>query len=374
MRRLSWVPLCVLFAACGPLQTSRSDYIPNRDDIAFTTYHVPMHSGFSDKLTIRVADPGADGMLIEVSGPGGGIFRLTSFLTPDGSELVEDGTFITRDAREYPGLVDWLYPNMPQRTADSGDYKVTIAGQDRSGGTIDGDLMVRVYLTSVPDVDTPVGNIALDFLVLDGALPSLDLLDQVVDDINHIYAQANLSIDDYDAITVSAGSPVVPLDTSPGGPVFNMVGAAQQQGKADSAFRPDAVHVIIVSEIQSSDSVVPGYSLGLPGPFDPGRPNSAVLVASSPFLAPTEGTLDIHGMATTCAHEIAHYLGLYHTSEQSGILHDPIPDTPECAPDADPCPDQDNIMFWTGGTARKKLSEGQMTVMHRHPIVRNFAQ
>ena len=74
-------------------------------------------------------------------------------------------------------------------------------------------------------------------------------------------------------------------------------------------------------------------------------------------------------MAVTCAHEIGHYLGLYHTSERDGRQHDPIADTAECGEGAITCPDGGNIMFWTGGGARSRLTAGQGVVMRRHPLV-----
>ena len=74
-------------------------------------------------------------------------------------------------------------------------------------------------------------------------------------------------------------------------------------------------------------------------------------------------------MAVTCAHEVGHYLGLYHTSEHDGGAHDPIADTPECASGDGACPDGDNVMFWTGGGARRLFTAGQGAVMRRHPLV-----
>src|SRR5439155_1255290 len=44
-------------------------------------------------------------------------------------------------------------------------------------------------------------------------------------------------------------------------------------------------------------------------------------------------------------------------------------DTAECSAGAVTCPDDGNIMFWTGGGARSRLSAGQGAVMRRHPLV-----
>ena len=114
---------------------------------------------------------------------------------------------------------------------------------------------------------------------------------------------------------------------------------------------------------------IAGYSLGLPGPFAAERPTAAVLVSLAPFASAATGALDTDGLGTTAAHEIGHYLGLYHTSERDGSEHDPIGDTPECADGEVACADAGNVMFWTGGGGRNKLTAGQGAIMRRHPLV-----
>ena len=65
---------------------------------------------------------------------------------------------------------------------------------------------------------------------------------------------------------------------------------------------------------------------------------------------------------TTIAHEIGHFLGLFHTSEQSFTgIHDPLPDTPDN--------DASYLMFNTG--EGNTLSEWQGIVMRSNPWVRH---
>lgn len=72
------------------------------------------------------------------------------------------------------------------------------------------------------------------------------------------------------------------------------------------------------------------------------------------------------------AHEIGHHLGLWHTTERPGDLHDLVTDTAECALKsghsmvlAEHCPKSgDNLMFWAPkGTS---ISAGQAKVSRRH--------
>jgi hypothetical protein len=125
------------------------------------------------------------------------------------------------------------------------------------------------------------------------------------------------------------------------------------------------LHVVIVRSIGGSEPS--GYSMGLPGPFDADRSNAAVLVSTSAYTD-SENLLDVEGMASTIAHEVGHYLGLYHTSESSGAQHDPIPDSPQC--DGGVCSSEfeTNIMSSGGGASRISVTAGQAFVIKQHPL------
>jgi hypothetical protein len=113
--------------------------------------------------------------------------------------------------------------------------------------------------------------------------------------------------------------------------------------------------------------------MGLPGPIIFDRPNAAVLVASELFIF-FEGFLDTAGLSTSLAHEIGHFMGLYHTSEKDGAAHDVLSDTPECS-EAFACDAEfeKNLMtsaFWLSGptTVRELFTEQQGEVIRRHPL------
>ncbi len=74
-------------------------------------------------------------------------------------------------------------------------------------------------------------------------------------------------------------------------------------------------------------------------------------------------------------HEIAHFMGLFHTTETDGTVSDPLNDTPKCLPQKDANHDglvsvsecagngAENLMFWAGvGT---DLTPGQRSVLRR---------
>ena len=73
------------------------------------------------------------------------------------------------------------------------------------------------------------------------------------------------------------------------------------------------------------------------------------------------------------AHEVGHYLGLYHTSEQFGQGHDPLPDTAECGQREFPsgCDDLDNLMFPFAGIEHTTVTPDQVYVLQVNPLTKD---
>jgi hypothetical protein len=106
-----------------------------------------------------------------------------------------------------------------------------------------------------------------------------------------------------------------------------------------------------------------GVAATVAGPKRNGTTSSGVMSAYEDFSASLIGLV--------AAHEIGHFLGLYHTVEQTGE-HDFVDDTPECPPAgtnaACPMPGGGLLLHWQalGGTT---LSPGQGAVLRGHPLV-----
>jgi hypothetical protein len=353
--------LCLAAGCAAQLDTPTVDAVPGRQDVTVLSYRAHVAGGLSEPIAIDLP-AGIDAALVEIAGAGGE-FRLAQLTTPSGRDVVESGGFVTRDAREVDGLVDWLYPNSPSLRLESGRHTLRFTALATSGQVVgDEDVAVRLYTRAGAGAG---GAIKLDVLIADDALDGgsvESVAATLAGRVATLYAQAGVAVADYTAATLHlAGSSELPLD---GGKLALTSLQALQTAMRAAGARPDALHLVVVRALDDGNGPVAGYALGLPGPFAAGRPTAAVLVSAAPFASPSTGVLDTEAMGVTCAHEIGHYLGLYHTSERDGRQHDPIGDTPECA-GASACPDAGNVMFWTGGGARSKLTVGQGAVMRR---------
>ena len=237
----------------------------------------------------------------------------------------------------------------PQQWRPLGDVKIAVHGQfSNDSGFDSGGVEVHVIYTGGTDQD-PVVTEAVD--------ASFELWGEM-------YRQ--VGVEPSFATSVYPGN----VDLSP-----PSLGSFAEYEELMAANDVGVVNLVLVPEFsgQGGASTL-GLAGGIPGPLAP-TPYSAVAVnvaahmGSDLQFTPEEARI----LAETMAHEVGHYLGLFHPVEDGWQWYDAIDDTPECG-NMNDCQNVlgSNLMFpYTvcgGGecVAQANLTTGQGDVLHRY--------
>jgi hypothetical protein len=275
--------------------------------------------------------------------------------------LVDIGDVSGRSERPNGGTVNasFVLPGA-DRSVSNGSYSFDVVGTASSANV----TLIRKR-GSVP----ASGSLDLNLFVLDGSKLSVDNLNRGLAVFQEVYAKAGLQLGALNGYNVTGAQEYLEIDVdddafvNPASPLRQLVKEFTPQAPAQ------AVNLFFVRSL--GDGLF-GISLGLPGSLGiPGTTGSGVVISVS---AHEEASgFDVRNFGQTMSHESGHFLGLYHTSESDGSLHDTISDTPECAatggqlaPSA--CADGQNFMFWAG--VGFDVSAGQKFVLLRCPIVK----
>lgn len=246
---------------------------------------------------------------------------------------------------------------------DSQDICYYLLQENSYGTTID----FNIYLVGVPDMDA-------------ASAPDNPDMQAVLERFGDIYTQAGISLGDINYYDV----------TGEDAQAYQVVRSETDiQELVATTTRPDgdydrvlSANIFFVRSMQlggmggGGGSAI-GISEGIPGAAGlHGTPTSGVVFTSEYMgeTAQTQSGETLDGNQLTgvvMAHEVGHYLGLFHTSEQYGQGYDPLDDTPQCSSGfPDNCPDLDNLMFPLAGTTHTTLSDGQVHTIKANPLTK----
>jgi hypothetical protein len=361
--------LAVLLACCAAACYPADERVALRSDLDRLRLLVGI-DGLSPPVDIAVP-AGTGSMLIEVHGARGRYY-LAELLTPSGRDLVSSATYVSRESEDtYAGQVNWLIPNTPDQPSlrlQEGHYQLTLRGETVWGGPLREEVEIIIYFKREPAPGVGCG-VSLDFLIADDALLAADVApvtQALVDRVARLYRQADIRISDHSWSLVRLPSGSASAADRPQA-VIREVDDWLAYARERKLVRPHAVHVLLVNWLgyldpEQRETRMLGFSMGLPGPYDGGLDNAAILLATR-AAASRSGRFDLDKVAGTMAHELGHYLGLLHTSEKDSDVHDPLDDTPPCVAGCK------NIMAPVSGSSRRvEFTPDQAWVMQRHPI------
>lgn len=346
-----------------------------------------------DVISLTVSALGtADGTYVvnKWTAPGGAVLVTPNWLT-SGSQEDQGGICMScaNRATMSEGAIALIAPNNPAVTLTPGEHTLSIFGikqkpvvnqntgtcgdgictfidqfqcaQDCAPAPLTGKVQFSVFAKVGPGgavPDTGVLDLNLHFTGARGwtaaTAPTDPDFQAVLDSLRTIYAQVGLSLGDIAYRDIDARFKVIESVQGPNSDLMELY--SQSAGN-----ELDALDLYFVEELTSPFGIILGVAGGIPGPplvQGSQRSGVAVVVKEIPGVPA--------GIDTTMAHEMGHFLGLFHTSEQAFMppqLHDPLPDTPDN--------DETYLMFNTG--AGHVLSPYQGRVMRSNPWVRHPA-
>lgn len=379
--RCTAVPLCVSGEVCDRYS---GDCVPPQAAGSTRVERVALGqmplSGSQTQRDFTLEVPSdAVSFTVVMRGSVGGTSAIARLVSPTGEVLFDLDNYLTSQVRILPvndGDFAMLFPNSPRVTLQPGTYRFTIVNE---GGSGTGEVFALMKRSSSTRLESGLLNLNLWFAGVDGIsaanAASDPTLQAALSELKAIYASAGITLGSiqYFDVPASQAASFAVIETFEGKDSELRRLFELSQGAPNNA-----MNFFLVREIQGGGIgfTILGIAGGIPGiPFEQGTNASGVAVTTLDL------SKDPKSVGRTMAHEGGHWLGLWHTTEQNGALHDPLSDTPECPASRDGDKDQivtssecqgagaDHLMFWQAGPTAAKLSGNQGFVLLRSPVV-----
>lgn len=327
-------------------------------------------------LSFNISPSTASYLIVPLTSDGGWLDPL-HITTPSGRVINfrGDNYFQAVGAQLFGSVNPTIIPAAPQFAyqVESGLHTYTLRTQDSE---------VCYYLVESPSTSTTI-DLNIYLLGMDGIglTPANAASDPnmraTLDKVRSVFAQAGISIGTIRYPSVPANVEQQYRVIRSQNDIHNLARASVYHGSdANSAL---SANIFIVERFAfSGGGGVLGLSLGIPGAAGlHGTALSGVALTGEymGYSLQGHGGSRINGnefTATTFAHELGHFLGLFHTSETTGQHHDPLADTPQCTDFRYPsqCPGASNLMFPLADVGNDELTSNQGFVIRANPLAK----
>lgn len=359
-----------------PTDASAADGSPDADVAAaqpnkqLALGAVPTHTDGKSSTIEFDLPPGAVAFTITLTGDPSTYATLAELRLPGGLTIIPAGWLSLSDSAmacyalcsnrilAQPGQAAFLFPNTPLVAVKPGrvtfrayTFTRTSAGKEVAAAA---ELQARVDIVTARDLTVDHGvliNLGLtgaDSLTAKTALQQ-PRIKQALQSVRAIYQKAGVAMAfrAFDALDQQ----LIATRTGPDAHLTRLF--------ASGGTQPLGINVFLVDKVLSQqpagpgENILAGLSGGVPGaPLTVGGPRAGI--ALSLHLQP--GQQDTLG--ATMAHEIGHFLGLFHTVEAavggSEPLRDNLPDTDDGTA---------NLMHWTVAAGATELTSDQTKVL-----------
>ena len=227
------------------------------------------------------------------------------------------------------------------------------------GNTID----MNIYLVGVSGIDAASAAADADMTAMLGAFDSIFQAAGVSIGTVRFFDASNETEQAYSVIRSEVDIEALVLTSALPGPTYD-----------------DAVSINVFFTRAFALGGAIGISTGIPGPAALHGTRNSGVVFTSEFLGQTfeEGTGDVvdgnQYTGIVLAHEVGHYIGLFHTTEQGGRGQDPLNDTPFCPANdfnAGNCADLGNLMFPFASVTHTEVTPDQSWVIQVNPLTKD---
>jgi predicted Zn-dependent protease len=297
-----------------------------------------------------------------------GVVAFYSLTDPDGTNILSSSSVLYNKASgsggDY-GFANVLVPQTSSFSAKAGTWTFKNYNNDR--------VKIGLRTGSAPTSTT--------FTVqpyITGTTWSASDISATLTVMSNIYSTNGITLTIKDTITISESQYAAVSYSF----TNSTTSALISQGSTDT------VNLFFVEDQPSGETALYGVSGGLPGPMGIASSWNGVLNFLTAHATGT--TLNTQLLAETAAHEMGHWLGLFHTTESGGISFDILSDTAECPISRDNdsngkvLPEEcdgygaDNVMFWTAwspssqaaGKKQDTLSTEQKYVLKYSPLAK----
>ncbi len=291
-------------------------------------------------------------ILLSVFNSSGEVAGVLSLTDPNGDNLLNQSPLSTYRIATN-GFGNILIPISPDHSVSSGTWSfgtlnatsVQLTVRKLSAGSE--TLTVRPFLT--------------------GTQYSASDLATALSAMETIYENAGISME-VESVTVLSNSAYSEVTAD-----FTNSTTAAMISEGD-AFK---ANLFFVEDFTGDNAGLLGIAAGIPGSLGIDGAFNGVMIGLNGHVS--GGSLLDQLLGETAAHELGHWLGLFHTTEADGSSFDPLDDTPTCPTSFDSdsdgivsiaeCLERDatNLMFWAGDSA---VSQTQLTSEQRHVLSR----
>lgn len=316
----------------------------------------------------------------------GGKSTLGKLIGPGNKTLFDLDAFSSSAVRVIPvndGDFGVIYPNSPRLSVTPGTWEFTLYNE---GGGGRGEVLVFIKKTE-NGAPPQNGKLPLNLFFCGVEVGGTKLtaatgrnnphIVAMLDEVRSIYATVNLEVPAAGITYLDCNRDFASIETTDGkSSDFRKLLEQSSQVPAGN----HALNFFLVKTISSGQPgfITLGIAGGIPGiPYEQSNNASGVAVTTAD-LGTANGDKSV---ARVMAHEGGHWLGLFHTTEQPGTQHDPLPDTVECAASKDRNRDgivvasecagsgAQYMMFWEANANARVISSQQQFVLLRNPAI-----